>query len=139
VALGWESSESYLSRNEPSYPIASWAAAVDPGMRLLSTEQCTFYFPGRTTREHIYRRRTAYDRELASPGDLSRRLRADGFTHLLLAESTSGSGIHYNQTLGRLVDAAIRDDGGATLTCLAEHDGADADGVVRHYRLIGLR
>jgi hypothetical protein len=139
VALGWESRDSYLSRCEPSYPIALWAQALDPSMRLLSTEQRTFYFPGQATRENIYRRRTAYDRGLASPGDLSQRLQGDGFTHLLLAEVVSGSGIHYNQTLNQLIDAAVRDGAGASLECLAQHDGQDADGVVRRYRLIALR
>jgi hypothetical protein len=136
VALGWESRDSYLSRCEPTYPIALWARALDPSMRLLSAEQRTFYFPGRATRERLYRRRTAYDRDLLSPAGLSQRLRQGGFTHLLLAEAISGSGIRYNQTLRRLVDAAMAE--GDSLECVAQHDGQDAAGVVRRYRLIAL-
>lgn len=139
VALGWESHDSYLSRFEPSYPIAQWAHAVAPDMRLLTAEQRTYYFPGQSTRESIYRRRTGYDCKLSSPHDISRQLRGDGFTHLLLAEATSGSGIRYNQTLSRLVDTAMIDGGDGSLECLAEHFGTDADGVVHRYRLIALR
>lgn len=137
VALGWESRESYLSRCEPSYAIALWARAHDPRMKLLSAEQRTFYFPGEAIRESIYRRRTGYDRR-TTPDELSRLLRCDGFTHLLLADNLSGTGIRYNQTLSRLVDAAMRDRG-SSFEQLAQHDAADADGVVRRYRLIALR
>lgn len=139
VALGWETRDSYLSRCEPTYAIALWANALDPRMRLLSVEQRTFYFAGRATRESLYRRRTGYDRRLASPRDLSLRLRNDGFTHLLLAESDDSSGIRYNSTLSRLVDRAIEADGGASLESLAQHQFEDADGAVRRYRLFALR
>ena len=139
VALGLESRDAYLSRCEPSYEVALWANSLGPQVRLLSMEQRTFYFNGPTTRENLYRRRTAYDRSLASPRDLSRRLRDDGFTHLLLADSTGGTGIHYNQTLSRLVERAIDGDGGATLECLTQHTFEDADGAVRRYRLMALR
>jgi hypothetical protein len=139
VALGWETRDSYLSRCEPSYPVALWAAALDPKMRLLSAEQRTFYFPGEAVRENIYRHRTGYDRQLGSPGDLSRRLRRDGFTHILLAESLCGSGIRYNSTLSRLVAEAAQADGGRSIDCLAQYDGEDADGVLRRYRLMALR
>ena len=139
VALGWETRDSYLSRCEPTYAIASWANALDPRMQLLSIEQRTFYFAGSATRESLYRRRTGYDRQLGRPSDLSRRLRADGFTHLLLADSLSGPGIRYNPTLNRLVERAMEEGGGASLECLAEHQFEDADGALRRYRLIALR
>jgi hypothetical protein len=139
VALGMETRESYLSRCEPSYEIALWANSLGLRTHILSAEQRTFYFAGQTTRESIYRRRTGYHRGLASPGDLSRRLRDDGFSHLLLADTVGGDGIRYNPTLSRLVDEAIRADGGATLECLAQHDFQDADGVTRRYRLVALR
>lgn len=139
VALGIESHESYLTRCEPSYPIAVWANSLGASTRILSAEQRTFYFAGPTTRESLYRRRTGYDRTLGSPHELSRRLRSDGFTHLLLADTLRGSGIHFNPTLSRLVDEATAADGGATLECLAQRDFEDADGVVRRYRLIALR
>ena len=139
VAFGWETRDSYLSRCEPTYAIAAWANALDPRMQLLSVEQRTFYFAGRATRESLYRRRTGYDRQLGRPSDLSRRLRDDGFTHLLLADALSGSGIRYNPTLSRLVERAIEEDGTASLECLAHHEFEDADGALRRYRLIALR
>lgn len=139
VALGWESRDAYLARGEPSYELARWANSLGPQVRLLTMEHRTFYFNCPATRENLYRRRTGYDRALASPRDLSRRLRDDGFTHLLLADSTSGPGIHYNQTLSRLVEQAMADDAGASLECLTQHTFEDADGAVRRYRLIALR
>lgn len=139
VALGLETRESYLSRCEPSYPIALWVNSLGQRTHILSVEQRMFYFTGLATRESIYRRRTGYHHGLTSPGDLSRRLRDDGFTHVLLADAICGSGIHYNPTLGRLVEAAIQSGGGATLERLAQREFEDADGVVRRYRLIALR
>jgi hypothetical protein len=139
VALGLETRDAYLVRCEPSYAIALWANSLGLRTHTLSVEHRLFYFAGQATRESIYRRRTGYHERLASPADLSRRLRGDGFTHVLLADAISGEGIRYNPTLSRLVDEAIRTDGGTTLECLAQHDFEDADGVTRRYRLVALR
>ena len=139
VAFGWEGRDAYLSRSEPSYELALWTNSLGPDVRLLTMEHRTFYFNCPATRENVYRRRTGYDRSLPSPRDLSRRLRSDGFTHLLLADATSGHGIHFNQTLCRLVEQAMAADGGASLECLTHHTFEDADGELRHYRLIALR
>lgn len=138
VALGIESRECFLMRREPSYPAAAWAnALVTPEMHILSQEQRAFYFQARVTRENVYRRRREYDRRLASPIELGRTLQAEGFTHLLLAES-SGGGIHYNPTLSRLADEALT-AGSQALECLIEYTTEDADGGVRKYRLMALR
>lgn len=138
VALGIESRESFLMRHEPSYPAAAWAnVLVTPEMHILSQEQRAFYFHARVTRENVYRRRRQYDRRLESPDELSRTLQAEGFTHLLLAES-SGGGIHYNPTLSRLADEALS-RGSESLECLIEYTSEDADGGVRRYRLMALR
>jgi hypothetical protein len=139
VALGLETRDSYLSRCEPSYAIALWANSLGLRTHILSVEQRLFYFTGQATRESIYRRRTGYHERLTSPRDLSRQLRRDGFTHVLLADAIRGEGIRYNPTLRCLVEEAIGADGGATLECLAEHDFQDADGVTRRYRLVALR
>ncbi|HJT30794.1 MAG TPA: hypothetical protein VJ783_01920 [Pirellulales bacterium] len=137
VALGIESRESFLMRREPSYPAAAWAnALVTPEMRILSQEQRAFYFHARVTRENVYRRRHSYDRRLESPDELSRTLQAEGFTHLLLAESSGG--IHYNPTLSRLADEALT-AGRQSLECLIEYTTEDADGGTRRYRLMALR
>ncbi len=138
VAVGIESREAYLLRCEPSYQAAAWAnALLTPEARILSQEQRAFYFNARVARENIFRRRTHYDRRLASPGLLSQTLRAAGFTHLLLAEAVSGP-IHYNATLSRLADQALSATSD-TLECLAEYHVEDAEGAVRRYRLMALR
>lgn len=138
VALGIESREAYLLRREPSYQAAAWAnALLAPDARILSQEQRAFYFNIRVARENVFRRRTHYDRRLASPGLLSQTLRAAGFTHLLLAEGLGG-GIHYNSTLSRLADQALSARR-ESMECLAECHVEVADGAVRRYRLIGLQ
>jgi hypothetical protein len=113
-----------------------------PGDRLLSQEQRAFYFTGDVVRESIYRRRTGYDRAIEHPDDLSRALRAAGFTHVLLAESRDG-GITFDPTLSRLVERqedAERDlpPHRRQLQLVTEYEFADADGT-RRYRLIDLR
>ncbi|HEX7447447.1 MAG TPA: hypothetical protein VF306_07870 [Pirellulales bacterium] len=138
VALGIETRDAYLLRCEPSYRAAAWAnALLAPDDCILSQEQRGFYFNTRLARENVFRRRTQYDRRLASPGLLSQTLRGAGFTHLLLAEAVSGP-VHYNATLSRLADQAssVRPD---TLECLAECEVVDNEGSVRRYRLIALR
>ncbi|MGH7192944.1 MAG: hypothetical protein ACREJM_05330, partial [Candidatus Saccharimonadales bacterium] len=138
VALGIETREAYLSRCEPSYQAAAWAnALLTPDACILSQEQRAFYFNTRVARENVYRRRTRYDRRLASPDLLSPTLRAEGFTHLLLAEGLDGT-VHYNSTLSRLADQAFA-MGRDTLECLAEYESEDSEGAVRRYRLIALR
>jgi hypothetical protein len=137
VALGLESRDEYLRRSEPTYAVAQAAnRLLPPDARLLSQEYRAFYFNCQVTRESIFRRREAYDQHLAHPGDLSHTLRAAGFSHLLLAESTGG-GIRYRRTLRRLVDEQTAD--ASQLPCLFECRFADSDGATRRYRLIELR
>ncbi|HUY35946.1 MAG TPA: hypothetical protein VMV69_24615 [Pirellulales bacterium] len=139
VCVGLESRHDYLLRREPSYRAAAWAnARLDPTARILSQEQRAFYFNARVTRENIYRRRTGYDRHVDSAAELAGRLAGDGFTHLLLAETTHGSGIHYNPTLSRLADRVPRDANQNPLRCLTEYRFTSEDGEVRRYRLMTL-
>src|SRR5262249_54820107 len=106
VTVGWESRARWLERHEPTYLAAATAQQEFPGQsHLLSQEHRAFYFPGRVTRENLYRRRTHYDRSLSAPDALSGNLRAAGFTHLLLAESLQQGGVDFDPTLSRLAEA----------------------------------
>jgi len=107
AALGIEDRASYLLRHEPTWPAAALANAVlGADAHILSQDYRAFYFDCRVTRENAYRRLTRYDRQIQSPGDFSRLLRAAGFTHLLLAENCAGRGVTYDPVLSRLADAS---------------------------------
>lgn len=139
VAMGWESRDKYLYEHEPTYAAAKTAEAFLPAdARVLSQEHRAFYFPGELTRENAYRRRTQYDRAMASPFDLPHELKQRGFTHLLLAEAEAG-GIRYNATLSRLVTACLASPAGNAFSCLCDYRVPDADGVLRRYRLLEIR
>jgi hypothetical protein len=139
VAVGLQSREAYLARHEPSYEAARRANEVlQHGDRILSQDYRTFYFAADTVRETVFRRQTRYDQAIDQPADLDRVLREAGFTHLLLADA-SGPGIHFNRRLSKLVaarDAATEQPPAAPLI---EYRFRDADGALRHYRLISLR
>jgi len=140
VCLGLESRDDYLLRREPSYRAAAWAnALLDPGIRILSQEQRAFYFNARVARENVYRRRTGYDRHVASAAELARHLAGEGFTHLLLAETTHGSGIRYNPTLSKLADLEHSGTDANPFHCLTEYRFTSDDGTVRRYRLMKVR
>lgn len=140
VACGWESKEQYLLRREPSYAAASLANdLLGRDAHVLTQEHRAFYFQCQVTRENVYRRRTHYEQTLESPLELSRQLRAAGFTHLLLAESENDRGIQYEPTLSRLVAAQADAGGEALLSCLGGYRFEDSDGAVRRYRLMMLR
>jgi hypothetical protein len=88
----------------------------------------------------VYRHQTDYDSQVKTPVQLAQRLRRDGFTHLLVAESDGQRGIRYQDTLSRLVDQAeeLRTRQPLFLT-LTEYEFADTDGASRRYRLLMLR
>jgi len=139
LCVGLESRDDYLLRREPSYRAAAWAnALLDPGVRILSQEQRAFYFNARVARENVYRRRTGYDRHINSAAELARHLAGDGFTHLLLAETMHGSGIHYNHTLSKLADLDQAGMDPSPFRCLTEYRFTSDDGTVRRYRLMKL-
>lgn len=139
VAVGIESREEYLMRSEPTYPAAMVSNLVtSPEAHLLSQDYRGFYFNCRVTRESVYRRLTAYDRDVSSTSDLSRNLRQRGFTHLLLAETDGSAGLRFDATLSRLVaqHADGETDGFARL---AHYQFRDSDGALRRYQLFLLR
>ncbi|MBN2473482.1 MAG: phospholipid carrier-dependent glycosyltransferase [Pirellulales bacterium] len=140
VAVGWEDRDAYLVRHEPTYRAAAVAnALLGADAHLLSQDYRAFYFDHRVTRENFYRRYTHYDREIRRPTEFGRRLREAGFTHLLLAETVAGDGIGYDSTLSRLAEAQWAVDTGESLCTLDEYFYRDADGALRHYRLVWLR
>jgi len=140
VACALESRQEYLTEHEPTWPAADVSNQLfGRHAHLLSQDYRALYFQCRVTRESIYRRRTAYDRQISRPTDLSRQLRRRGFTHVLLAENLGEQGIQFDPTLSRLVDAQWAADGGQSLVKLTEYRFADSDGAVRRYRLLMLR
>ena len=139
VAFALESRQQYLAGHEPTWPAADVSnQLLGRDAHLLSQDYRAFYFDCRVTRENIYRRRTAYDRQITRPADLSRQLRRRGFTHVLLAENLGQQGIRFDPTLSRLVDAQWA-AAGESLVKLTEYRFADSDGAVRRYRLVMLR
>jgi len=140
VATGLEDRESYLLRHEPTYPAACVANhLLGPDAHLLTQDYRTFYFQHRATRENVYRRASNYDRRLAAPGAFSDQIRAEGFTHVLLAQAAAGQGISYDPVLARLVDDQLAGPEAEKLLLLTEYQFHDRDGNVRHYRLLMLR
>jgi hypothetical protein len=151
VAVGSESRAGYLARCEPTYRAAATANALyTPGDRIFSQDYRGFYFRAPVVRECTYRQVTGYDRQVADAASLCEHLAAAGFTHILLAESDEGvhegglhtSGIHYNDTLSRLLDtpgqAGSADSHMVKPVKFADYDVTDSDGVRRRYRLVRL-
>lgn len=140
VAVGLESRHQYLERSEPTYGVATWANQhLSRDARVLSQEHRAFYFQAHVTRENIYRRRTRYHESIAQGKDLVQALREQGFTHLLLADTATAGGIHYNSTLSQLVDSRRSAATPGKLANVHETRFVDRDGTTRRYRLVELR
>ena len=145
VAAGIESRDEYLARHEPtSRAAAALSTAGSAHSRLLSQDYRAFYFPCDVVRESIYRRRTGYDAAIRSSGDLSRVLRREGFTHLLLVEAVGNEGAQFDATLSQLADAQLTAEKSLppeqqALRVLREYRFADSDGGLRRYRLVEVR
>jgi len=134
VALGWESRIAYLCRREPTFVTAQIANRLLPsGSRILSQELRAFYFQAEVVREVVFRRRTDYACERKS-GDWLKRVRESGFSHLLLATSDPGSPLEYDRTLLHLVEQKNCSE----FREIFSDRAVDADGLVRHYRLLEL-
>ncbi|MEK6236512.1 MAG: hypothetical protein N2C14_17535, partial [Planctomycetales bacterium] len=135
VATGWESRDAYLVQHEPTHVIAQAVSRLTPSdARILSQEQRAFYFDRAVVRELIYRRKTDYHRQANVP--LATQLARAGFTHLLLAESTSPEGPPYDPTLSDLVRDALRGGSACGLRTIHEEDFTDPRGTTRRYRLV---
>lgn len=139
VAVGLESRESYLSRHEPTFAVAAWANSHLPsGARMLSQEQRAFWFDVPLVRENIYRRSHSYVSSAERPAErLASVLRADGFTHLLLAEGDPLRTPSYDATLTDAYDAEVSRSGSSIV--VAEFETAAVDFGPRRYRIVELR
>ena len=139
VALGWETREAYLLRNEPTYAAAAVAnVMMSETDQILTQDYRGFYFRCPVVREVSFRRATGYNQRLNSPDDLPQLLRQEGFTFLLLAENASRQGIRYNDTLSRLIDTC-GPSSQSEFDCLVDYRFTDRDGALRRYRLLRLR
>ncbi len=140
VACGWESREDYLSRCEPTWQAARLVNRLaQPGDRILSQERRAFYFDCPLTQEDVYRRRTGYEKEVTDPLEFGRQMRGLGFTYLLLAENYGSEGIQYDPTLSQLADSQWDAGANDSLMTLCDYEFEDADGGMRHYRLVMLK
>src|SRR4029077_7561620 len=132
VALGLESRDAFLARNEPTYRAAQFVNERLPYQaRILSEDFRGFYFRAEFTRENAFRRATNYAQQAAGAEDFVPTLRAAGFTHLLLADA-KGSTAPNTSTLSRAVDTDQAIEPGRLATLL-EYDFHEPDGVWRHY------
>jgi len=138
VAVGLESRYEYLSRVEPTYRSAAVVNELpNPDTHILSQDARTFYFDRPVTTEAVYRQSSPdYDR-IRSAAALSRRLRREGFTHLLLAEDVDSPTDKRGTVLNRLADAESL-HGGQSLRELAQYQVHDSHGPTRRYRLVML-
>lgn len=140
VPFGLESREHYLSRCEPSYPIAMAANQVlDGRSHVLTEDYRTFYFTPQMTRESVFRRETGYDLQIDSPGRLSATLRANGFSYVLLAETCNAPTDRApdDNILTRLVASEWQKNPEA-YRLLAENRFPMADGSTRRFRLLAI-
>ena len=140
VAVAVADREDYLLLREPTYRAAAVVnAMLRDETHLLSEDDRVLYFNGRVTRESDYRSWTDYAAEITNPAHLSHVLRAQGFTHLLLAETLDGHPTD-NRSLSRLVDAQIATPSSERPLMLTQYTSrSGADGETRRYRLMEIR
>jgi hypothetical protein len=137
VALGLERRDAFLRRHEPTYRAACFVNESLPSeAHVLSQDHRAFYFHRAFTRENAFRRATAYSSRLEGPGELASVLRAEGFTHLLIAETDGAA--RYNDTLRRLADDA-QAAGDRRLQMRLTYEFREPGGPRTRYRLIELR
>lgn len=140
VILGKQTLATYLQHAEPTFAVAQWVNEnLPPESRILSQEQRAFYFSPSMTRESLYRRRTKYHLAASKPDELWPNLKADGFSHLLTAESAGSPGGDYDATLSLLADAAAAAESPAAPSVVRQWLHTGVDGVARRYRLWELR
>ncbi len=85
AALGFESSEAYLTRQERTFGLANFMNKNLPAnARVLNAyEVRMFYIDAHLIREPEYRAKSKYDRLAASPEEVLVFLKRDAFTHIL--------------------------------------------------------
>ncbi|MBX7167140.1 MAG: hypothetical protein K1X74_12495 [Pirellulales bacterium] len=142
VACGLQARDDYLLAHEPSYPAATLLNQYGGGhAHVLSQDYRGFYFAGPFTWEKLYRLRRGNPWQRVAPDDLSRILRAEGFSHLLLVAAPEAPQM-FDDELWRLVESQIERERGCSnpsLATLHDYQRRDGDGLARRYRLIELR
>ncbi len=131
VVVGLESAESYLSRREPTFVVGRWIDQNLPtDARLIGQDHRGFYLPRPYSMELAHRRRTGLARAGEGPEAIVARLRAEGFTHLLLCPPVPENAVEFDPTLGRALAPWL-----ARSRPLYRADLGDADAVVRRYAI----
>jgi hypothetical protein len=134
VVLGRESAESFLTRREPTFAVGRWMAENLPrDSKIVGQDHRGFYLPRRYSMELAHRRRTGLGRHGESAIEVVDRLKASGFTHLMLCPPVPENAVEFDPTLGRLLAPWL-----ATARPLYRQDLGDADGVVRSYAIYAL-
>jgi Dolichyl-phosphate-mannose-protein mannosyltransferase len=134
LLAGRETPEALLSRREPTYVVGQWAARHLPASaRLVGQDHRGFYIPRPYTMELAHRRRTGLGRHGEGARAIIDRLRASGFTHLMLCPPVPESAVEFDPTLGRLLDTWL-----AGRSPIYRADLTDGDGVLRRYAIYEL-
>jgi hypothetical protein len=134
VLAGRESSETLLSRREPTYVVGQWAARHLPATaRVIGQDHRGFYIPRPYTMELAYRRRTGLGRQGEAAAEIVARLRQSGFTHLMLCPPVPETAVEFDPTLGRLLGPWL-----AGRAPIYRDDLTDGDGVLRRYAIYRL-
>jgi hypothetical protein len=134
LLAGVETTEDYLSRREPTYPVGQWIARnLKSDARVIGQDHRGFYLPRDYTMELAHRRRTGLGRFGESSDEVINRLRSSGFTHLLLCPPIPQDAVEFDPTLSRVLKPWL-----ATHQPLFRQELADADGIVRRYEIYSL-
>lgn len=134
VVLGRESAESFLSRREPTVVVGQWIDASLPrNAHLIGQDHRGYYIPRPYTMELAHRRRTGLASGAEPASVTIERMRASGFTHLLLCPPVPEDAVEFDPTLSRQLAPWL--EGRAPLY---RADLSDADGVVRRYAIYAL-
>ena len=85
--FGLEDRDTFLLKRERSYGMAKFVNEnLPPDVKILNSEEVRmFYFNRDLVRESLYRRRTKYG-ESRDLNETLKRLKKDGFTHLLIVD-----------------------------------------------------
>jgi hypothetical protein len=132
--VGRESSEEFLSRREPTFRVGRWVGQSLPRTaRLVGQDHRGFYIPRAYTMELAHRRRTGLGQQGETAGEIVERLRAAGFSHVLLCPPVPETAVEFDPTLGRLLAPWLADR-----PPVFREDLVDGDGVLRQYAIYEL-
>jgi hypothetical protein len=134
VLLGRETVSEYLARREPTYQVGRWTEENLPeSARLIGQDHRGFYIPRDYTMELAHRRRTGLGRNGEQAGEIIRRLKGSGFTHLLMCPPVPETALEFDGTLQRLLAPWL-----AAREPVFRRDLVDGDGVMRRYSIYEL-